>query len=216
MTDSNSPDPPTPDSEQPQRESDAHQPAGNPKRSAASSIIGQGIDTLTGGLDKLMPGDPTVKRIGGYLHRVVPMLDEAGHVMHLAIHPIMVEFKLRDLAQLIVGATLLAMPVAFTAEAWEVADALPPRNIYMILGLSLVFVSLYVYFNFYRLVLRGHFWQFAKRVLATYLVAAIVAAVLLTLIEKAPWQTDVWIAIRRVIIVAFPASMSASVTDSIK
>ena len=43
-----------------------------------------------------------------------------------------------------------------------------------------------------------------------------VVALLLTIIQKCPWGVDNILAIKRVIIVAFPASMSATVSDTIK
>ena len=43
-----------------------------------------------------------------------------------------------------------------------------------------------------------------------------VVAVLLTIIDKCPWGIDNLVAIKRVIIVAFPASMSAAVSDMLK
>ncbi len=39
----------------------------------------------------------TIKRIGRYLHTVVPVFDNAGKVIHYAVTPIMVEFRPRDL-----------------------------------------------------------------------------------------------------------------------
>ena len=46
--------------------------------------------------------------------------------------------------------------------------------------------------------------------------ALLVVAVLMTLIQQCPWGTDTLLAIKRVIIVAFPASMSAVATDALK
>jgi len=42
------------------------------------------------------------------------------------------------------------------------------------------------------------------------------AGILLTIIDKCPLGMDNMLALKRVIIVAFPASMSAAVSDSIK
>ena len=92
----------------------------------------------------------TIKRIGGYLHRVVPVLDSAGKAIHYAITPIMVEFRPRDLLQVIVGASVLAVPVAFTEETWQLGENLPLRNVIGLTSFSLLFIGLYVYFNFYR------------------------------------------------------------------
>ncbi len=37
-----------------------------------------------------------VKRIGGYLHRVVPIADKSGEIISYALKPFMVEFKPRQ------------------------------------------------------------------------------------------------------------------------
>ncbi|MDG1462004.1 MAG: hypothetical protein P8R04_00410, partial [Gammaproteobacteria bacterium] len=58
--------------------------------------------------------------------------------------------------------------------------------------------------------------QYFIRVLCTYLVAIVVVALLLTLVDQCPWGEDNLLAIKRIIVVAFPASMSATVTDAIK
>ena len=44
----------------------------------------------------------------------------------------------------------------------------------------------------------------------------IVVGALLTVIQKAPWTTDTLLAVKRMLIVAFPASMSAAVSDAFK
>jgi hypothetical protein len=43
-----------------------------------------------------------------------------------------------------------------------------------------------------------------------------VVGILLTVIGKCPWTTDPAVAVKRIVIVAFPASMSAAVTDTVK
>ena len=54
----------------------------------------------------------TIKRISGYLHRVIPVTDATGKVLSFAVKPVMVEFRPRDLMQVIVGAFILAGPEA--------------------------------------------------------------------------------------------------------
>ena len=62
--------------------------------------------------------DEMVKRIGGYLHRVVPIKDATGKVLNYTLKPLMIEFRPRDVMQVIVGASLLSIPVCFTEEVW--------------------------------------------------------------------------------------------------
>jgi uncharacterized membrane protein len=58
--------------------------------------------------------------------------------------------------------------------------------------------------------------QFFVRVIGTYVVSFVVVAILLTVIGQCPWGTDNMLALKRIVVVAFPASMSATVTDALK
>lgn len=156
-----------------------------------------------------------ILRVAGRLHRVVPVLDTAGKVIQYAVSPLKVELRKRDLMQILVGAGLLAIPVAFTEETWQLGRTLPAANVILLGVISLTFIAVYVYFNFYRDLFQGQALNYVKRVLAVYLISLVVVAVLLSLIEQAPWQQDFLLALKRVIIVGFPASMSAAVSDAI-
>ena len=158
----------------------------------------------------------TIKRVGGYLHRVTQILDGTGKVIHSIATPFQVELKPRDIFQIIVGSYLLAVPVAFTEEVWVLSEQLPLKNILYVALLSLFFISFFVYFNFYRFNLKGHFFEYIKRVVATYGFSLISVGLFLTIITKCPWGVDNMLAIKRIILVTFPASMAATITDSIK
>ena len=106
--------------------------------------------------DHIVARPSTVKRIGGYLHRVVPIADKSGKILSYALKPFMVEFRPRDAFQVIVGAAILAIPVALTEEAWTLGERLPLNNVVSLALLSLLFISTFVYFNFYRFNFSGH------------------------------------------------------------
>lgn len=160
--------------------------------------------------------ETTIKRIGGYLHRVVPIADKSGEIISYALKPLMLEFKPRDIMQVIIGSALLAIPVSLTEEAWNLGETLPNFNVSMIAILSLVLISVFVYFNFYKVTLKGYVIDFIKRVIGTYLISLLVVALILTLIDKCPWGIDNALAIKRIILVAFPATMSGTLSDAIK
>lgn len=160
--------------------------------------------------------DTQVKRIGGNLYKITEVKDEAGNVLNHLFRPLMVEFKPRDILQVIVGSSLLAIPMAFTAETWELGLELPLVNVLILSAISIFFVALFVYFNFYRYYMQRNKIQYAVRVLATYLIAFTIVALLLTILNKCPWGVDNILALKRIIIVAFPASMSATVSDVLK
>jgi uncharacterized membrane protein len=128
----------------------------------------------------------------------------------------MVEVKFRDVMQMIIGATILAIPVGFTEEAWNLSAQLPTANVLILSFISLLFVSLFVYFNFYRYNFQKYKVQFFKRSLGIYIISLLVVGCFLTIIQKCPWGIDNILALKRIIIVAMPASMSAAVSDMLK
>ena len=159
--------------------------------------------------------DYSVQRISGYLHKVIPIVDSTGKIISHAIKPLKVELRRRDLMQIIVGASILSVPVAFTQETWDLGRDLPLLNVMILGALSIIFLGLHVYFAFYRYEFSDHVGEYLKRVAAIYMLSFMVVGILLSVIDKAPWQSDLLLAIKRTIIVTFPASMSAAVSDSI-
>ncbi|MFP4523193.1 MAG: DUF2391 family protein [Candidatus Nanoarchaeia archaeon] len=126
-------------------------------------------------------------------------------------------FFIRDIFQIVVGATILAIPVGFTQETWDLGSSLPWANIFALAVLSLVFIAAFIFYNYYvQHGLKGHRWQFLERIIYTYVVSFIVVSVILTIIQVAPLGTNLALAIKRIIIVTLPASMSAAVADMIR
>lgn len=158
----------------------------------------------------------SIRRIGGYLHRVVPIVDDAGRIIHYVTRPVMVEFRLRDVMQVVVGSALLATPLAFTGEAWDLGANLPLVNCLILTGLALLFVGVFTYANFYRGMIAGHVGQFLTRVATTYLFSLAFVALLLGLLEQTPWQTDWETALKRVLLVGFPACLAGTAADALK
>ena len=167
-------------------------------------------------MEKIEPKDTTIRRINGYLHRVIPVADKSGKIISYALKPIMLEFKTRDVLQVMIGSALLAMPVCLTEEAWVLGEELPLRNVLYVASLSLVLIAIFVYFNFYKVTIKGYVLDFIKRVLGTYLISLSVVALILTILLKCRWGVDNTLALKRIIIVAFPASLSGTLSDMIK
>lgn len=163
-------------------------------------------------------GDVSVERLGrnGYLHRIIPIVDKAGNVVQRVVKPLEVEFRVRDMLQTVVGASILAIPAAYTEETWDLGSNLAAANIAGIAFLSLFFIATFVYYNFYKSYFKQFRVQYFIRVIATYLIALLVVAVLLALVDKTPWGVDNALAIKRIIVVGFPAAMSATVADALK
>ena len=133
------------------------------------------------------------------------------------IHLPIPHFHLKDLLQIIIGASILAIPVGFTEETWHLGDVLPSANVFGIVALSMLFISAFVYYNYHRHHKMKHHWEkYVKRIISTYIFAFLVVALILTLIQRAPWTVDIVLALKRTAIVTFPASMSAAIADVLK
>ena len=131
--------------------------------------------------------------------------------------PLFHEFHLKDVLQVIIGASILAIPVGFTREVWELGELLPIANIFGFIILSLLFISLFTYYHYHREQgLKKNHKHFTRRVVLTYVLSFFVVAVILVLIQKAPWQTNWILAFKRIALVTFPASMSGTIADAIK
>lgn len=154
-------------------------------------------------------------RIGGRLYESIQILGDDGKVIRTLDIPMKVEMKIRDFLEVIVGASILAVPVAFTEEVWNLGENLRLFNVFGLSMLGFVFMAMFIYYSAYRQHLRMFRWEFLLRVLSTYLLSILVVGLLLTIVNKCPWFSDFDVALKRVLIGAFPASMSATVTDSL-
>ncbi len=132
--------------------------------------------------------------------------------------PIVQEFTFKDLLQVIIGATILAVPIGFTQETWDLGENLPWKNILgiFILTLSLISMFVYYYYHSHKNGFIGKHQHFFRRIIFTYVFSFLMVSLILTLIDRAPWATNWIIAIKRVIVVTLPSSMSAVVADTFR
>lgn len=155
-----------------------------------------------------------IKRINGYLKEIITFLDDSGNPIGHSINPLMVELKPRDITQLFIGSLLVSTPLCFTEEVWKISESLSDRNIGGFFLLSILAVTSFIYFNFYRYRLNGHFIEFLKRIFFTYLITLLSTILVLSLINKFTFGDHTSMA--RVIIIGFPSIFGAMVTDYIK
>ena len=156
-----------------------------------------------------------VQRIHGELHQVTPVLDQDGKVLTHHVRPLHLELSFKDRVQILVGATILAIPTAFTEEVWNLGNDLSWISVVILMIVSLVFIGLFIYLNSYKCHMKLYRNDFLNRLISTYLFSLVVVGILLLVVDKAPWVTDFSLALKRTIIAALPASMSATVTDAI-
>ncbi len=160
--------------------------------------------------------DFEVENINGSFYKKFALKDKKGKILKHVTVPLMVNLRPRDILQIIIGASILAIPVGLTEECWILGEVLPIINVMLLLVITIIFIAGFIYFNYYRFILREHLGEYLKRVLATYIFSFAVVAIFLTLIDKCPWSTEPVIALKRILIATFPCSMSATVSDILK
>jgi uncharacterized membrane protein len=156
-----------------------------------------------------------VFRVDGRLKQITTVTDEKGDIIHKFLSPVMVEVYPRDIMQIIIGAMILAVPVAYTEETWKLGETLPMLNILLLFLMSILFIGVFIYYNYYRGTLKEHSGEFIKRVFVTYLFSMLVVGLLLSLIGKGI-DNGFILFLKRGIIVSLPASLSGAVVDTIK
>ncbi len=129
------------------------------------------------------------------------------------VEPLGHRLKFRDVTEIVVGSCVLAFPVAVTEEVWRISEELSlSRALYLSSG-SLIVIALFTYQRYFSGRLRGNVGHFVRRVLAAYFVTMACSASILLALNHLTTAETVSIAIRRVIIVSFPASFAATVVD---
>lgn len=119
-----------------------------------------------------------------------------------------------DIIQVIVGASALSVPVAFSEEAWNLGRTLPTLNIFALIALSLLFINLYSIHNIFQGNVRHRLSVYITRTAIDYLITVLVVCIVLLALDHLPVLTEPMVALKRIVILSFPASMGAVVVDS--
>jgi uncharacterized membrane protein len=141
--------------------------------------------------------------------------DDQGREVPVLTGPLKVEFRAPDLAQLVAGACVMALPVALTEEVWDMGASLSITHTLLIQLASLLVLAGFVWSLFYVKQMADNKRHFFRRVLSAYAVTFIVSFTLLFLFDKAPLD-DFGVAFTRTVLVAFPASFAATAVDFLK
>jgi len=126
------------------------------------------------------------------------------------------KIRLTDIAEIILGAVILGFPVAVTEEVWVLSTELPlGRVVFIALG-SIGILAWFAFHVFYHGSLKQSVGRFIVRVLAAYLITLVAVGLILFAVDQLPFLTEPVVAIKRMIIVALPASFTATVVDSMR
>ena len=123
-------------------------------------------------------------------------------------------FHWRDLAEVGIGACILAFPIAATEEIWILGAELPLGRVLMFGVVSVLLLATVIY------VVHRHEGRplshktFVLRVVSTYAATFAISALLLLGLDRLDLFQEPLIALKRTILIAFPASFAATLVDS--
>lgn len=120
--------------------------------------------------------------------------------------------NLEDISQIVIGAAVMAVPIAFSEELWKFGETLPTLNISVLFFLSVFIQTFYTYFSIFQ----GT--ETRKRVITlrislNYFLTFITVAVILFALNRLEVTTNFQIGFYRIIILTFPASLGAVIVD---
>jgi uncharacterized membrane protein len=126
-------------------------------------------------------------------------------------------FASKDIAQQIVGATILSAPFSVTEEVWNLARDLNATHIIFIVLITVLFDVLLFYYTRYQKTEEKKFLEFPKRIISIILVTYITSAVVLTVfgVIGGRIQDNLW-AIKLIVMVGLFANIGAGTADLIK
>lgn len=122
-------------------------------------------------------------------------------------------FNKEDAIQVAIGSFALAVPIAFSEEAWKLGETLPFGNLFLVFTLSIIFLGFFAYEIVFQGNIKYRVPIFISRIFIAYFIAACVVALVLLALNKFPLLADPVIALKRLIIITMPASMGAIIVD---
>lgn len=108
----------------------------------------------------------------------------------------------------------MAIPIAFSEELWRFGETLPGLNILMLFVLSIVIQGFYTYFSLFQ----GKEKRYLKiifRVFFNYTLTFFTVAVILLTLNRIPFDSDIFLGLKRIIILCFPASLGGVIVDGL-
>ena len=123
-------------------------------------------------------------------------------------------FGMRDFVEIALGGSIMAYPVAATEEIWNLSAELSLTRVLLFSVASLLVLTAFIY------TLHGYGSNsdrkaFVQRVFSTYGATLVIAALLLYGLDRIDLVNEPLTSLKRMILVAFPASYAATVVDSL-
>lgn len=126
----------------------------------------------------------------------------------------MKKINFEDIVQICIGSAILAIPIAFTEEAWKMGSALPQFKVLLVFLTSILLNACFIYYGVYEGHIKGKIIRFLSRIIINYVLTMLTVVYISYLLDILTFSFNIssWISI--VVLISFPASLSGAVIDS--
>jgi uncharacterized membrane protein len=119
-----------------------------------------------------------------------------------------------DLVQVCLGTIIIATPIGLTDEALVLASKLPLINVILIVVLSLVLNSIFIFHGVYEGRVRARYPRFIFRTLINYTLTILTVTGIIYLLNIDSRIDTIQSLFRILIMISFPASLAGAIIDS--
>lgn len=123
-------------------------------------------------------------------------------------------FRLKDIMQVIAGATVFTMQVALAAETQSIAGAMHWAGVLGLAAMTFGFVGVFTYFHYHHHRTIKYWGLMLKRTAWTYVISCLTVLIILAIIGEVD-IFNAFASINLIVLVALPASVSAVIADSL-
>ena len=167
---------------------------------------GKDVDEIKGDVDEIKEDIEEISK------------QQKSILKRVSSHLIPKEFNFNDVAQQIVGAIILSSPLAVTEEVWRLAMELDLARVIVIIGITLLFDVLLIYFTAYQREKEVKIINFVPaRLVSTILISYLTAATMLYVFGVIGNEvTDIFWSMRLIVFVGLFANVGAGTADLIR
>lgn len=122
----------------------------------------------------------------------------------------------RDVAEIALGACVMAFPAATTEEVWNLGAELSTGRVSLFALASLFFLACLILILHHDQVKGTDPKVFFQRVVSTYFVTLLISVALLVGVDRFDLVAEPLVSLKRAVLVAFPASFAATVVDGLR
>ena len=127
---------------------------------------------------------------------------------------IMKKLNFEDIIQVCIGSSILAIPIAFTEEAWRISESLPQFKTILVFLTSIFFNACFIYYGVYEGSIKNKLMLFLSRIAINYALTFMTVTYILYLLDILSNSNSFISLIPKVVVVSFPASLSGAIVDS--